>query len=69
MTGNKLFKKSHAVREDWASQTEEALKQESAPLDEKSFPTAVGMDGWPLDPTTELHIKAPRPGEPEGLGQ
>lgn len=45
------------------------LNRESAPLDEKSFPTAVGIDGWPLDPTMELHVRLPKPGEPDGLGK
>ena len=42
--------------------------REAAPLDDKSFPTAVGMNGWPIDPTTEMHIKLPKPGEPATLG-
>jgi hypothetical protein len=33
-------------------QMKKTIAANTAPLDDTSFPVAVGPDGWPIDPTT-----------------
>ena len=42
----------------------EILTTSAAPDGYTAFPIALARDGWPFDPTTVLHIKPDKPGEP-----